>query len=125
MLGDFLRAIFGMINRKEYHQAQDKLNEAFVTLLKKDATFFDGIAVEELMAALMQEPNFTEEYMEILAELLYARAMLSEAQHKKAESADNYRKSLILFEYVDDVGETFSFERQSRINSIREKLNLA
>lgn len=128
MLGDFLRAIFGMMGRGDYVTAQEKLDEAFVTLLKKDATSFDGIAPGELMSALMQDPDLaqikdnTTEYLEILAGLFYARALLSEAQHKMTQSEDCFMKSLILYEEVDNVSQTFSVERQSRMKSIREKL---
>ena len=128
MLGDFLRAIFGMMEKGDYVPAQDKLDEAFVTLLKKDATSFDGIAPGELMSTLMQDPDLAQirdntlEYLEILAGLFYARALLSEAQHKMAQSEDCLLKSLILYEEVDNVSQTFSVERQTRMRSIREKL---
>ena len=128
MLGDFLRAIFGMMEKGDYVPAQDKLDEAFVTLLKKDATSFDGIAPGELISTLMQDPDLAQirdntlEYLEILAGLFYARALLSEAQHKMAQSEDCLLKSLILYEEVDNVSQTFSVERQTRMRSIREKL---
>ena len=40
MLGDLLRAIFGWIGKGKLEEAGDKINEAYLTFLRKDAGFF-------------------------------------------------------------------------------------
>ena len=123
MLGDFLRAIFGMINKGNYHQATQKLNEVYLNLLRNDAAFFRKIPATELTSTLIGEHHYMNEHLEVLAELFYAEAVLAEARKSQAESLDHYRKSLLLFEFIDSAYNTYSFDRQSRMESIRKKID--
>lgn len=122
MLGDFLRAIFGMINKGNYNQATQELSEVYLNLLRNDAAFFRKIPADELASTLIGEHHYMNEHLEVLAELFYAEAVLSEAKRKQSDSTDYYRKSLLLFEFIDKAYHTYSIDRQSRMESIRRKI---
>lgn len=122
MLGDLLRAIFGMIRNKNFIGAQESINEAYLSMLRKDSAFFQQIPADKLTATLIEDHNYTNGHLEILAELLYAEAELLTARNKKAESLPVYYKSLLLFEYVENVYRTYDEERIRKINNIRVKL---
>jgi len=122
MLGELLRAIFGMITRGDYEQAGRELNEAYLTMLRKDAAFFQHIPPDKLTATLITEHNFTNSHLEILAELLFAEATLLYARNKKEESLSYYQKSQVLFEFVNQAYRTYSEARVERIKIIREKI---
>lgn len=122
MLGDLLRAIFGMITRGNYEQAGRELNEAYLTMLRKDAAFFQNIPIDRLTTTLITEHNFTNSHLEILAELLFAEATLLCAMDKKTESLPYYQKSLVLFEFIDQAYRTYSESRIERIKFIKEKI---
>lgn len=121
MLGDFLRAIFGLINKGNYKQAAQEINEVYLNLLRSDAAFFRNIPADELTSTLIGEHHFMNEHLEVLAELFYAEAVIAEARNQEPESLDYYKKSLLLYEFIDNAYNIFSFDRQSRMNLIRKK----
>ncbi len=122
MLGDLLRAIFGMIRNKNFIGAEESINEAYLSMLRKDSAFFQQIPADKLTATLIEDHNYTNGHLEILAELLFAEAELLTAGNKKAESLPFYHKSLLLFEYVENVYRTYDEERIRKINDIGEKI---
>lgn len=124
MLGELLRAIFGMITKGDYIQAQQSINEAYITMLRRDAGFFRNIPAEELTTTLITQHNYTNSHLEILAELLYAEASLSFANNSKADGLACYQKSLLLFEFVDEAYRTYSAERQERMEQIRKMISV-
>ena len=122
MLGDLLRAIFGLITRGDYRQAEKKLNEAFYTMLRKDSWFFHDIPVEKLTKTLIEDHNYTNNHLLILAELLHAEAELQFTRNNKTDSLQNFQKSLALFEFVDEAYRTYSEERLAKMEDIRKKI---
>jgi hypothetical protein len=122
MLGDLLRAIFGMIARGDLKQAGVKLNEAFYTMLRKDAWFFQNIPVNRLTKTLIEDHNYSNDHLLILAELLYAEGEFQLAGKNKTESLLCFQKSLLLFEFVDEAQRTWSDERQDRMEQIRKRI---
>jgi hypothetical protein len=122
MLGDLLRAIFGLITKGDYRQAEEKLNEAFYTMLRKDSRFFQNIPVEKLTKTLIEDHNYTNNHLLILAELLHAEAELQFTRNTKADSILNFQKSLALFEFVDEAYRTYSEERLTKMEDIRKKI---
>jgi len=123
MLGELLRAIFGMISKGRFDQAQQSISEAYLTLLRQDSAFFQGLPAEKLTTALIEDHNFTHAHLEILAELMFAEAELNDALDRKPESLIFYNKSLLLFEFVDKAYKTYSAERLERMQKIRLKIN--
>jgi|WetSurSiteA1Bulk_404760.scaffolds.fasta_scaffold00771_5 hypothetical protein len=122
MLGDLLRAIFGMITRGNYQQASRSINEAYLTMLRKDAAFFQNIPAGELTTTLINDHHYTNAHLEVLAELLYAEATLLYEKKNKQESLPYYQKSILLFEFIEKTDRTFSEERQDRMRVIRDRI---
>jgi hypothetical protein len=122
MFGELLRAIFGMITRGDYNQATKAIDEAYLTMLRKDAAFFQQIPAHELTTTLITNHNYTNGHLEILAELLYAEASLQYTTKIFADSLLNYKKSIILFEFVDKANRIYSNERQEKMEQIRKRI---
>ncbi len=123
MLGDLIRALVGYITRGDYQQAREKLTEAYITFLRKDASFFSNIPTDELTTWLLAEHNYTNGHLEILAELFNAEAMLLEAEGKPADSLPYYEKALRLFTFTDETSRTYSNERIRKITQIRDRIS--
>jgi hypothetical protein len=123
MLGELLRAIFGMITKGQFEQAEKSLQDAYLTTLRKDASFFQQIPIEKLTSELIQEHNFTDAHLEILAELMFAEATLLFSKNKKQESLPFYHKSLLLFKFVNDAYRTYSGDRIEKIETIVKRLS--
>jgi hypothetical protein len=122
MLGDLLRAIFGMITRGNFIQARRKLDEAFYTMLRKDAAFFQHIPPEEMTQTLIADHHYTNNHLLILAELLFAEGELELARGNPPGCRISFRKSLLLFEFVYQAERTYSKDRLDRMEEVRKRL---
>jgi hypothetical protein len=122
MLGELIRAIFGLITRGDYEKAGQKLNEAYLTFLRKDASFFYRIPTDKLTNILLEDHNYTQSHLEILAELFHAEASLHDARGNLAESLEFYEKSLKLFMFTDENYRTYSADRIEKMERIRKRI---
>ena len=122
MLGELIRAILGLIVKGNLQQAEEKLNEAYLTFLRKDASFFHRIPGDKLTFTLLTGHNYTNGHLEILAELFNAEAILQEAKGKLSESLVMYEKSLTLFSFTDDNIRTYSVGRIQKMEKIRNRM---
>jgi hypothetical protein len=122
MLGDLIAAIFGLIRKGDYKQAGEDLDRIYYDMLKEDAAFFRSIPKDELTHTLLEEHNYTNGHLEILAELFNAEAELELAQDNRAGSLEYSEKSLLLFEFIDLKQKTLSLERLDKMNSIRDRI---
>jgi hypothetical protein len=123
MLGDLLRAIAGMITRGDFKQAAGKLNDAYYVALRKDSGFFQRIPLNKLTTTLLQDHNYTNDHLEILAELFITEAELRVAQGNRDDAMIFYEKSIALLEFVDKANKTYSADRLEKIQQIREKIS--
>jgi hypothetical protein len=123
ILGDLIRGIIGLITRGDLKLADEKLNEAYYTMLRKDAWFFQNIPLDDLTKTLIEEHNYTNDHLEILAELFYAEATLRYANNNRTDSLLYYKKSLALFEFIDLANRTYSDERLEKMTLIRNMIN--
>lgn len=122
MLGDLIAAIFGLVRKGDYTQASEKLDRIYYDMLKEDAAFFRKIPIDDLTHKLLEEHNYTNGHLEILAELFNADAELELAKGNMNESLDFSEKSLMLFEFIDIEQKTLSLERLDKMNSIRNRI---
>lgn len=122
MMGEFIAALMGRIRKGEFPKATEMLDNLYQDLLKEDAAFFRAIPQDQLTVKLIQEHNYTNGHLQILAELFYAEAELRYAQGLKATSAEFYAKSLHLLEFLDTASRTFSMEQQERMKAIQSRL---
>ena len=122
MLSELIASILGLIKKKEFRKASQNLERIYYDMLKEDAAFFRSIPEDKLTATLLQQHNYTNGHLEILAELFNVEAELEMAQDNKAGSLVYSGKSLILFEYLDREEKIFSFERENKIKSIKERI---
>jgi len=123
MLGDLIRGILGLIATGHFNQAEDKLDEVYYTMLHRDAAFFHDLPLERLSTTLIEDHNYSNDHLQILAELFFAEASLEYARKNYDVSRQHYMKSLALFEFVDSAYSTYSEDRQVRMQEIRQKIS--
>jgi hypothetical protein len=124
MIGDLIAAILGLIRKGEYKQAYDRLSDIYYNVLREDASFFRTIPESDLTNKLLQDHNYTNGHLEILAELFNAEAELCLAMENQKDSMEYSRKSLILFEFIDSEQKTYSLERINKMETIRKRIEL-
>ncbi len=91
-------------------------------MLKEDASFFRSIPKEDLTQKLLEEHNYTNGHLEILAELFNAEAELAGAQANAQECLEYSEKALLLFEFVDLNQKTLSMDRLDKMTIIRDRI---
>ncbi|PXY02465.1 hypothetical protein DF185_07385 [Marinifilum breve] len=123
MIGELIAQILGLLNKKNTKKASQILENAYRDFLKEDASFFRGLPKEKLTNRLLQEHNYTDEHLQVLAELFYAEAEIQNAKEQKALAIEYYEKSLILFRFVVKNSSNFSIRLEQKINSLEKKLN--
>jgi len=122
MMAELVAGILGLIKKRNFEKASETIENAYTDFLQQDAVFFRNIKAGQLIDKLLKEHNYTNDHLEILAELFYVEAELLFAQEKTAESKEFYEKALILCEFADKEMRTFSFERQSKISLLQSRI---
>ena len=122
MLGDMLAAIFGLIRKGDYKKAGENLERVYNDMLKEDAAFFRSIPGDDLTHKLLEEHNYTNGHLEILAELFNAEAELAAAQDNPKACLEYSEKALLLFEFVDIHQKTLLMDRLDKMTLIRDRI---
>jgi hypothetical protein len=122
MAAKALAALLGLIKGGKLDEASEELDNLYFNFLKEDAAFFREIPMEKLTGKLLEEHNYTNGHLEILAELFNAEAELCIARDDKTAAKEYFRKSLILMEFTDKANRVYSQERINRMEKIRKRL---
>jgi hypothetical protein len=123
MLGDLIAAVFGLARKGDFQQATVNLERIYFDMLKEDAAFFRSIPKEDLTHKLLNEHNYTNGHLEILAELFYAEAELAFAQGNQHGCLEYSEKALMLFEFIDLQQKTLSLDRLDKMTGIRNRIS--
>jgi len=122
MIADLIAGILGRIKKGELKQASYELKRIYSDILREDSSFFESIPEEELTDKLLQNHNYTNGHLEILAELFNAEAELRLVQGNTTGSLEFSKKSLKIFEFLDNEQKTYSFERINKMEEIRKRI---
>ena len=121
ILKRFFDIISLLINNIKQYKIEDidiHLDEMFDVYIGKGSSFFyenDNKVINDFLS----ETKNPIVKSEMLAELLYAKAI----SIKERESGKNMlKKSLYMFEYLDDNSSIFSMDRMNKINEIKKSL---
>jgi hypothetical protein len=71
---------------------------------------------------LLNEHNYTNSHLEILAELFNAEAELELAQGNRSGCLEYSKKSILLLEFIDREQKTYSLERTEKMAAIRNRI---
>jgi len=122
MIGDLIAALLGLIKKGDLEQAEKILERGYFELLRRDASFFQLIPKEQLTDKLLGDHHYTNGHLEVLSELFFAEATLSEAQNKLNNSLICYEKSLTLLEFLEQEDKTWSAKRDERKSLLKERI---
>jgi len=122
MIRELIMGILGLIKKGDLEKAGDQLDRLYYDFLKEDSAFFTAIPAGELTQKLLHEHNYTEGHLEILAWLFDTEAELNLARGNKEMCLEFSRKSLKLFEFIDNEQKTYSAGRLGKMTSIRNRI---
>jgi len=124
MIGDLIAALLGLIKKGDFEQAEKIIERGYIELLRRDASFFQLIPKEQLTDKLLGDHHYTNGHLEVLSELFFAEATLSEAQNKLNNSLICYEKSLTLLEFLEHEDKTWSAKRDERKRLLNERITV-
>jgi len=124
MIGDLIAALLGLIKKGDLEQAEKILERGYYELLRRDASYFQLIPREQLTDKLLGDHHYTNGHLEVLSELFFAEATLSEAQNKLNNSLIYYEKSLTLLEFLEQEDKTWSAKRDERKSLLKERIDV-
>jgi hypothetical protein len=122
MIRDLIMGILGLIKKGDLEKAGQQIENLYYNFLKEDAAFFTSIPSADLTTKLLQEHNYTNGHLEMLAWLFDTEAALELARGNRELSLDFSRKALILFEFIDNEQKTYSIERDEKMKEIRRRI---
>jgi hypothetical protein len=122
MAGRMIAAILGLIKKGELTKASEDINNLYYDFLQQDADFFRDLPLDRLTETLLQEHNYTNGHLEILADLFNAEAELCLAQNNRPGSIGYSNKALRLMEFIDKEYKTYSQERIDKMDAIKKRL---
>jgi hypothetical protein len=120
MAAKTIAAILGLIKKGDIQKASEELTNLYYDLLKEDAAFFKQIPAEDLTQKLLEEHNYTNGHLEILAELFNAEAELCFSKNDAAGTKEFSDKALRLFTFIDAESKTYSQERIDKMEKLRK-----
>ena len=112
MLAELIAGVLGLIKKGDYKQASEKLGRIYYDMLKEDAAYFRVIPEDKLTYKLLQEHNYTNGHLEILAELFYVQAELFYAENDKTNALELYEKYIVLHNFLIQDSKTFSIDKE-------------
>jgi hypothetical protein len=121
-LASVLRRILKMKEENQQEQMESAVREELIQELKLDIEQIVAFENEEF-CSLIQTTFNSDDQLEKLADILMLLGQ--EIRHSFTLSKANYiRKSLFLFEYLQDSSTNFSYERKVKIEELRELIRI-
>ena len=98
------------------------INEAYAHWLKTNPDYLRKLSPDDIVEVLVRGKGYTVEQMEFLAELMAEEGKAEAEKGNTVIAVDLWKKTLVLFDYVDEVQQLFSFERRGKIEDIKSRL---
>ncbi|MDA3890993.1 MAG: hypothetical protein PF517_04940 [Salinivirgaceae bacterium] len=122
MMGDLIAALLGKIKKGDLKIAEEQLEQYYGDFLKKDAAFFRQLPLDGITDRLLNEHNFTNDHLKILAELFFIEGELHIAKKNIEDGKINFNKALKILVYLDKELKTFDLQQQQKIELIMAKI---
>lgn len=120
VLGALLTDILGLKNEGKILEIEAQIERTFV----KDLGFnFDEVMKTEpvkLIEYLMENKSFEEVHLNHVGNILFE---LGIEKSKASEKQKYYERALVIFEYLQSISTTYSFDYMIKVNRMKEELN--
>lgn len=121
-IAQLVAGILKLIKNGDIPEAEEQLSNAYTNFLKEETSFFRELSLESLPDILINDLNFNEGQIEMLASLYYADGECNLVQGNVEKAREFFAKSLNLYQYITSSSKTFSLEHQQRIVILEAKL---
>lgn len=109
-----------LIDKNDLENAEKQIAKTY-EVLKANPEWSD-MKITDLIKT-MENAAFDDHRMEIVADLFQVEAQLKETEHKDQEAYQLLVKALAIYEYLDKTSTTYSFERMTKMDELKKRLN--
>jgi hypothetical protein len=123
VLGKILADLIGLKAKGQVSEGIEAASEALKGELDLDIDDLASIPPEKFLLILKEEKKLSDINFEKLADILFLLAEKPDLFNSdKDRRSKLYERSLIMYEYLDKTSSTYSFERNAKIEKIRNWL---
>lgn len=119
VLGKLLADLLGLKSEGKILEANELTLEVFSKDIGFDFEEIKNTPSEILLDFLIEKKQFSDEHIQHVANILFELGMEKE---KRDDKLMLYNRAYVLYEYLNNVGTTFSFDFLLKMNRIKEEL---
>ena len=121
--GKFLSAIVGLKREGNYGDALEKIDNVYEGMLDLDPKILKSVDAKELLDFLQNEKNFNNQYMKMIAELLFEEGQIYLESGDPISARNVLEKAKVLINYLMESDTTFSFDWYEKLTLIENALS--
>ena len=121
--GKFLSAIVGLKREGNYGDALGKIDNVYEGMLDLDPKILKSVDAKELLDFLQNEKNFNNQYMKMIAELLFEEGQIYLESGDPISARNVLEKAKVLINYLMESNTTFSFDWYEKLSVIENALS--
>ena len=123
VLGKILADLLGLKTKGQVGEGIEAAEQALKGELDLDISHLAAMPTDRFIITLREGKQFTDENFEMLADIfLIVAEELDQNDRDNGKKKQLLEKALIIYEYLDKSGSTYSFERHNKIEKIKSTL---
>jgi hypothetical protein len=120
VLGKILADLLGLKTKGQVGEGIEAAEQALKGELDLDISHLAAMPTDRFIITLREGKQFTDENFEMLADIfLIVAEELDQNDRDNGKKKQLLEKALIIYEYLDKTGSTYSFERHNKIEKIK------
>jgi hypothetical protein len=122
VLGKVIAYLTGLNNEENVKDGIEKTDQTLQSELGIGFNELIGISKDQFINTLLDKENLHTENFEDLAELLNELGDRYNELNNQEDAKNLYEKALLIYEYLEESGSTFSFTRHTKMDNLKNKL---
>lgn len=119
VLAALLTDILGLKNEGRIQEMEAHINSTFIKDLGFDFDEVMATPANDLVRFLVEKKMFSDVHLNHIANILFEVGV----EQSQKEKPKYYTRALAVFEYLQTVSDTYSFDFMLKINRMKEELN--
>ncbi|MFL5763777.1 MAG: hypothetical protein ACJ77K_07515 [Bacteroidia bacterium] len=122
VLGKMLDEILKLRTEGKTDEAYALAKESLIEKFELDMENILALSLADFKNLVIESNRSNPVQLSYLADLLYTSATLSKEKGERGQALELFKRSLMIYEYLDKSQRTYSAERHEKINNIKKEL---
>ena len=122
VLGKILADLIGLKQQGQVSEGMGIVEQTLKSELDIDIYELIKIPVDDFVETLKKDKNFADENLDSFADLLFHIAGIFNQKGGNQKAKDLFQRSLVIYEYLHETQNTYSFERFNKIQDFKKIL---